>query len=309
MYHPYFRGKQYELITIRENAQTLADAKFVPIIEPVKESLGGLEKALKAVCQAKGRAIVLVNPYHGEHAQDGIGISALLENGFLDKPGIEAGILLKKGMSAGEVLKCYHEHAKFTRTFVHAGFTEAKPLLDDLGADISNSVQIFTENNKLYQKNFKDCTRILIRDGFKKQKNSAYQPLEFFSDLHITYEDEGMNGFGDYLTVGDEYSEGGGPAYAIAIHLTFFDPDQDNGMYVYHFVSDRIDTPTDPAGKFSEALKKLVQKLDAPNSKILKTKAALEFKDIYESGHFPGLGYVKKLSMQHHIETMADFFK
>ena len=24
--------------------------------------------------------------------------------------------------------------------------------------------------------------------------------------------------------------------------------------------------------------------------------------------HFPGLGYVKKLSMKHHIETLADFF-
>ena len=40
MYHPYFRGKQYELITIRENAQRMAEAGFLPIIEPVRESLG-----------------------------------------------------------------------------------------------------------------------------------------------------------------------------------------------------------------------------------------------------------------------------
>jgi hypothetical protein len=30
-----------------------------------------------------------------------------------------------------------------------------------------------------------------------------------------------MDGFGDFLIVGDDYSESGGPAYAIAIHLTF----------------------------------------------------------------------------------------
>lgn len=43
MYFPYFRGKQYELLTIRETAPVLAGSKFIPIIEPVKQALGGLE--------------------------------------------------------------------------------------------------------------------------------------------------------------------------------------------------------------------------------------------------------------------------
>ena len=30
-----------------------------------------------------------------------------------------------------------------------------------------------------------------------------------------------MDGFGDFLIVGDDYSDTGGPAYAVAIHLTF----------------------------------------------------------------------------------------
>ena len=47
MYHPYFRGKQFELITIRETADLMARANFVPIIEPVKEALKGLERCLK----------------------------------------------------------------------------------------------------------------------------------------------------------------------------------------------------------------------------------------------------------------------
>ena len=49
MYHPYFRGKQYELITIREMAPLLKTAGFRPIIEPVREALSGLHKALDAV--------------------------------------------------------------------------------------------------------------------------------------------------------------------------------------------------------------------------------------------------------------------
>ncbi|ODT48754.1 MAG: hypothetical protein ABS59_11645 [Methylobacterium sp. SCN 67-24] len=72
MYHPYFRGKQFELITIRETAKLMADAGFVPIIEPVKEALKGLEKTLKVICDAGGQAIVIVNPYHGDHQENGV---------------------------------------------------------------------------------------------------------------------------------------------------------------------------------------------------------------------------------------------
>jgi len=116
-----------------------------------------------------------------------------------------------------------------------------------------------------------------------------------------------MDGFGDFLIVGDDYSEGGGPAYAIAIHLTFIDSDKDNVMYIYHFVSTTKDTPTDPAGKFGQALAKLIAKLDSGNSKLTETEAIQEFRDLHAKGHFPGLGHVKKLSMKHHIETLAEF--
>ena len=75
------------------------------------------------------------------------------------------------------------------------------------------------------------------------ERNRDYEPLEKFSDLHVTFEDEGMDGFGDFLIVGDDFSESGGPAYAIAIHLTFIDPDKEDEMWIHHFLSDRQDTP------------------------------------------------------------------
>ena len=118
-----------------------------------------------------------------------------------------------------------------------------------------------------------------------------------------------MDGFGDFLIVGDGYSEAGGPAYAVAIHLTFIDPDDDNSMWIHHFVSDRQDTPTDPAGKFAEALARMMKVLNKPNSKIVETSAVQEFRALHGQGHFPGLGQVKKLSMNHHIETLADYFR
>lgn len=310
MYLPYFRGKQFELITIRETAALLATSGFVPIIEPVKEALSGLDRTLTAICAANGKAIVIVNPFHGDHAEDGAGISAMLKNGFADKDGIAAGILLKDGMALDEVLSCYEEHKHHQPTFVHAGFTEAKALVERLGDSLGDTQHVFVEKHcgKLYRKHFKGSRRILLRDGFRRLRNADYQPVEEFSDLHVTYEEEDMDGFGDFLIVGDDFIEGGGPAYAVAIHLTFIDPDKDDVMYIYHFVSTTNDTPTDPAGKFGQALGKLITKLNSGSSKLFESEAIKEFRELHTKGHFPGLGHVKKLSLKHHIETLADFF-
>lgn len=309
MYHPYFRGKQFELLTIRETAPLLAQSGFTPIIEPVREALKGLGRALESVCEAKGRAIVIVNPDYGDHAGDGTSISALLKEGFLDKDGISAGILLKKSMTVDAALKLWEEHGNHDPTFIHAGFSEAKTLADRL-PKLETTSHVFIEAHcgKLYRKHFKGSTRILIRDGFKKRRNADHPPVEQFSDLHVTFEEEDMDGFGDFLIVGDEYVEGGGPAYAVAIHATFIDPEHEDVMFIYHFVSETRDTPTDPAGKFMQALDQLIAKLESGTSHLHDGPAMGEFRALHAQRHFPGLGHVKKLSMKHHIETLADFF-
>lgn len=312
MYHPYFRGKQYELITIRELAPLLKTAGFRPIVEPVKEGLGkgpsGLEKALRAVAESEGRAIVVVNPHHGDLS----GTVALTEmlNNTLSLPGISAGILLEPSMTLDAALAYHKRYISDTPVFIHAGFTDAKGLAEKLGNSMKDQSHIFLPQNssKLYQKHFKDAYRVLLRDGFERRKrNMDYPPLEPFSDLHATFADEGMDGFGDFLIVGDDYSDSGGPAYAVAIHLTFIDPDQDDSMRIYHFKSQQRDTPQDPAGKFREALAAMIKTIDAPGSRVLETNAVKEFRALHEQGHFPGLGYVKKLSMKHHIETLANY--
>lgn len=212
-------------------------------------------------------------------------------------------------MTVDEVMACYDIHADHHPVLVHAGFTAPKALAAELEDSMAGLTNVFVEDHAklLYRKHFDQSTRILVRDGFKRQRNADYPAMEEFSDLHVTYDDLGMAGFGDFLIVGDVYSEGGGPAYAVAIHLTFIDPDKDDVMYIYHFVSDTKDTPTDPAGKFAQALAKLIAKLNSGTSHILETEAIKEFRDLHAKGHFPGLGYVKKLSMKHHIETLADY--
>jgi hypothetical protein len=310
MYHPYFRGKQYELITVREMAPLMARANFRPIIEPVRETLSGLEKTLNAVADAQARAIVIVNPHHGDLSGAGESVSELLKKELFGLPGVSAGVLLKEDTTTDEALACYGAHAGHSPAFIHAGFTHAKALAKMLGSPAKDQCHIFFDRycGKLYQKHFKGAYRVLLKDGFEKKRNRDYDFIEPFSDLHATFPEEGMDGFGDFLIVGDDYNESGGPAYAIAIHLTFIDPDQDDAMKIYHFKSVRQDTPLDPAGKFAEALAEMIVTLDSPKSNLLETDAVQEFRALHKKGHFPGLGYVKKLSMNHHIETLANYF-
>lgn len=308
MYYPYFRGKQFDLLTIRESAHTLADSNFISIIEPVRESLNGLKRSVEALSEAGGEAVLIVNPNYGDHTENSDSIKSFVNQELKAHKNVSVGVLLTQEMSTADALAFFETYETRDLYFIHSGFTEPKALAEALEWE-KDITHVFIEEccGKLYQKHFSAYKRILLRNGFKRQANRKYPDVEPFSDLHATFRDEGVNGFGDFLIVGNEYSESGGPAYAVAIHLTFIDPEMDNAMYIYHFKSDRQDTPTDPAGKFYEALTKLIAKLEEPDSKILRTTAIEEFVTLYNRKHFPGLGYIKKLSMKHHIEVLADY--
>lgn len=313
MYYPYFRGKQYDLITIRENADLLAESNFVPIIEPVKEALNGLTRAIDAVLAANGFVTLIINPQNGDHVDNTASIQQLFNNELKDKANVLAGIMLTESIKLDEIKNLSTSIQGHEIVFIHAGFTEGRLLGEYLETNSITCRHVFIEDycGKLYRKHFSGSkmVRVLIRDGFQKRANRLHPAVEIFSDLHATFKEEGMDGFGDFLIVGDEYSETGGPAYAVAIHLTFIDPNKDDQMYLHHFKSIRNDTPTDPAGKFAEALRELVAEANDPNTLLFKSKALEEFLDLHRRGHFPGLGYVKKLSMQHHIETLANYLK
>ncbi|MCY4241020.1 MAG: sce7725 family protein [Rhodobacter sp.] len=314
MYCPCLYGKQNELIAVRETAPVMAAAKFVPVIMPVNRDMSGLRRCLKSVDHEDGRVVVVVNPERGALADDPAPVKGLLDGEFTDTESILRGILLTGTTTRNDVVALCDSAGERPVAFVHAGFQEANALVAEHAALASVHMHVFMEKDcgEFYRKKFpvaEGVRRVLVRDGFRKRRNRDYPPVEFYSDLHATYRNkENVNGFGDFLTVGDQYSDSGGPAYAVAIHLTHIDPDMDDGMYVRHFVSDERDTPTNPGGKFGEALAKLIGFLDSEaGGAVYETAAIGEFRELHERQHYPGLGYVKKLSMTHHIETLARY--
>ncbi len=313
MYYPYLRGKQFELILIRDNAELLADNKIHPVIEPVKKDFRALTRALKILNQEKVKCTLIINPIAGQSPVTTESIlKELIDGECKNFKNISIGYILNPQTKISALVALLKKYKTRDFSVIHYGFKSGKEVAHAVEGFKNVKRHIFIDGfaGKLYQKHLKKegTERILIRNGFKSQKkNSLYPPSEHFSDLHVTYGDEGMDGFGDYLIVGDDYTESGGPAYAVAIHLTYCDSDDD--MFIYHFKSDRTDSPTDPGGKFLEALQKLVAAVKKPKSRIFKSTAVKAYLDLYKKQHYPGLGYVKKLSMQHHIELIADFIE
>lgn len=65
MYFPYFRGRQYELLALKELAsQKLISKSVIPVIEPIKQ-IPALKNALKAFNDAGLPIGIIVNPNVG----------------------------------------------------------------------------------------------------------------------------------------------------------------------------------------------------------------------------------------------------
>ena len=312
MYYPYLRGKRFELLALRECAETIAQSGFVPIIEPVRQPLRRLKQTIEDLLKKDANTIVVANPKHGDYRDRRSDIDDLMAELHQASDKVHVGILLTSEMSEDEVRSLLQKNVAYDVVLIDYGFKNTEYLTGDCDIESKISLNIFIDgySGNLYRKRyFNSIPYVLIQDGFKRKKNANYEfpSIERFSDLHVTYKRYDMKGYGDFLTVGDDYSERGGPAYAVAIHLTYIDPDQDDEMFVQHFVSDTNDTPTDPAGKFAEALEKLVEKVESNDSCFKETAAISEFRELHKEQHFPGLGYIKKLSMKHHIETLANY--
>lgn len=307
MYFPYLRGKQYEWIALRELSQLIADNKeIIPIIELVKENFSTLNRSLKAFKESKMPFIIIINPQVGELVRGSSKLIKELQNhNFELNKNAHVGFIIHLKTEMKEIKKFFKDYRECNICLIHyCNFSEVPELKSLISNNSTFKYNLFIESKtgRRYRRLFRNFKNVLIEDGFEKRRNQDYPPDEFFSDLHIIYKDEGYAGFGDFLIVGDSYSPTGGPAYAVAIHMTYINNEKD--MWIKHFISESRGTPVDPAGKFLEALEKLVKYVRGRKNEIYISDACNEFKSLYRAQHFPGLGYVKKLSMKHHIELI-----
>ncbi len=300
MYFPYFRGRQYELLALRELAQgNLLGGHVIPIIEPVKIT-STYNAAVKLFVDKEQPLAIILNPAVGDLSR-GVSTGVILPSitgsvipsVIIDKNATESMTVLdSNGISADNVLAIMTN-----RDFLHV----YRGLFDTLPPRFT----LFPDERQIKRIVIKD--KVMFADNFKKQERNAdyvKQNDEFYSEDHLYFREEGFIGFGDYSIIGDEYVENGFAPYAVAIHIVYFS--EDNTLRIRHFVSDSNTDIKDLAGKYYEAVTKLRQWYEAGQSRQL-TKALSTLLDHAEKGYYPGLPTIKKLSIMHHLELVAKY--
>jgi hypothetical protein len=309
MYFPLIRGKQFELIALRDLSSQMADSKKIsPIIEPVKEAFSVLEKTLNVLIHYNINFTIILNPIEGDlKGGKQQQVADFITKSLSQYDNFQIGIYVKseddfKKQHQFAIVNNFHK-SKFV--LIHNEQLDNLEGINDFITNytVSYNVINFDRVSKRYDRQFTRETVVTLSDAFKQQnKNSDYSKNtdEFFSEEYLYFSDDGYAGFSDYLTVGESYSEGGFLPYAVVIHLTYLDVSQK--IRIGHFVSDSNADAIDIAGKFAEALSKLM--LFLKNYPHFKTSATLEFSDLYQKQHYPGLGTIKKLSIVNHIELI-----
>lgn len=307
MYFPYLRGRQFELIALREllEADLIGD-KVVPIIEPIKPT-STLAKTLVLYSEKGHCHALIMNPEVGSFA---------LTIREKEKQGDKAVADIYRDLESEYLIKAY-----VMKKNTPAQLEKRKDLLKLMIINpkrdcMDNYLKVYKEMEPRYTLLPDDRTfgrkaprsKVLFMDRFSKaQRNSDYSKNEdeFYSEDHLYYDTEGFQGFADYSIAGSDFSETGFAPLAVAIHIVYFDCDKI--LRVRHFVSDSNDDINDPAGKFGEAVGKLAEWVEANN--MQRTVGLDMFLECNRTGRYPGLGTVKKYSIMHHLELVNRFLE
>ncbi len=306
MYFPYLRGKQFELIALRELSPIMSDNKdkISPVIEPIRNT-STFKTTIKELANNDVNFNIIINPKVGFLIDETKTILEFIKSELPHTENFQIAIIIDENTNIAEIISTIDKYDLSYKglTLIHNIITPNIETIINKNNVVYNLINS-QKTSKRYYRNFTTTTRVELDDNFMlQQKNSDYLRAEesFFSEEHLYYKDEGYVGFSDFLTIGEPYSESGFAPYAVAIHISY--SDTENKIRIKHFVSDSNEDRTDIAGKFAEALNKLIE---WANTNEINSKAMDIFRKLYETKHFPGLGSIKKLSIMHHIELVLN---
>lgn len=199
MYFPFLRGRQFELLALRELLENdLIGDNIIPIIEPVRLS-SSLLKTVELFNKKNHQLVFVQNPSVGAYpvSMEGEKPNQLYEN-------------LEIALDKDNVIKAYI--FQDNNEIVVNDMQNSIAIIDSVD-DISSYLEACKKEKPLYtlipdrrsiKRNVKG-EKIILEDSFIKQKrNVDYKNNtdEFFSDWHREYREEGYSGFSDYSIVG-----------------------------------------------------------------------------------------------------------
>jgi hypothetical protein len=307
MYYSYLRGKQFELLAIRNSIDKIVEANITPIIEPVRQSTRDIVKCVESLRDANANYIVVANPTCGELERNSRNAEIVIDSVINCDPEVELGFIIDDGTTLTQIFSLIENYENQRFSIIHAGrFSDFSELNERLSEVRGFNQHIFIESasSNSYRNRFSDSNRVLIRDGFnRREPNAIYREhlTEFYSDLHCNFEAMGYQGFGDFSIIGDYFMEGGGQAITAVIHITY---DEDVDININHFMSEPRSIPEVVTILIEEALSGLEEFLSDRPEILEWSNSCGSLMDIYANGSNTNLANVKKFSISHHFELM-----
>lgn len=318
MYYPYLRGKQFELLALRElrKVGVLPDySNICPIIEPLKEDLSSIKAAMADLLGYAIPFALILNPCRNDFISDKGDFAkwAIKSVNMMVRPKWIPAFLVDQDVSlVKKIIKNYDLNKVMLIAQEGADFDKIKDLLESGKVEyvVSSESRTFFRKLRLQYRRIKI---IRLDDKFPAVKrNSDYRDTKEsknedhpFSEEHLFYKSENFAGFSDYTLIPKELSDGGALPYVVAIHLSYVGKDEE--IRVHHFLSDSNSNGRENIQKkFSEA----AQKVDAFfNNHDIRTAAVNAIVNNMKEGHYPGLGSLKKLSILHHIQLVDQLLR
>lgn len=301
-YFPMFRGKQNELLAVKDLAANIVrNGNVIPILEPVNAN-STTKRSIDSFVNDTMQFLLICNPIRG--------------NFVGNREELFAEVITQDVIAYGDWLPAWYldeatslqAFTWFVRKFpdrplalIYRGKPNQSVCTSIKAADIQYHVFLDGRVERNYIKSILKRKRVILGDFFHRQvRNAQYPPLEFFTDLNTANGNPSDENFGDFSIVGDHFTSTGGPAHAVALHHIHF-RGQSHALWISHFKSDRIHAAVDTPGKTIEAINNLVKGLRTckPNN----TSACDEYRELSRSQRFPGLGYMKRLAIKHHLEV------
>jgi hypothetical protein len=305
MYFPYLRGKQFELEALLEVNPNVYQ-NTLPILEPINLTRSNLGLYTRLTNQ-NVPIILIVNPYYPRNnTLTTASVQNLIDNQLSSHNSLSLGFIIDQRFDLTELNLFLTSNANRNKALIF----RSNPIPADLN-NIQNSVSTYQVDYLIFD-DTKTTSRtraafgshsqlVLLTDGFQRQDRNADYPLSSsFSSNYDTWQLDGWFGIGDYLTIGDNFREGGGQAYVISLHITVH---TSSGLVTHHFSSTIYPTSTAfPADKFAEANNLLYNSAHLVG---LNSTGLTLYRNWYTSLHNPQLGAAKKASIMHHIELIS----
>jgi hypothetical protein len=304
MYMPYLHGKQEELLALVALSPSLGDL-VVPIIKPVNLDPTNTTARLARI-GANARYAIVTNSDKGPNRQPPpyTEVAQLIDSAPIAANA--ASVFPAFEIRGGTLIAAFD---RFSREFadrrcivIHKGHTFSAAQLSGAMHFVVDPVHVYVEPGVPMGafSALPSAANIVVRNGFQAcERNADYPDRSAFDDLVYRYSSRNLQGFGDFSMIGDTYSPGGGPARAVAIHLT---EDLGQSLAMNHFVSTSVGVDTQTM--YFEALDRLVAYGATKAPVYMSTAGAKEYVRSNADRHFPNLGPAKRWSTMHHIETV-----